>query len=129
MLPRNSQLRESSNLNDHLKFNIIANEQQINSPPIVILYLHGNTNDRFDIKIYYISKLISFYLFSQQQPKKQRSTGHRLHLYDLLRNLDYHIIAVDYRGYGIVSITIWKTLNCFRAKYLGIFNKITKIFW
>ncbi len=30
----------------------------------------------------------------------RRSTGHRVNLYKLLRSIGYHIITVDYRGYG-----------------------------
>lgn len=40
----------------------------------VILYLHGNT--------------------------ASRGSGHRLDVYKMLRNLGYHVIALDYRGYG-----------------------------
>ncbi|XP_077302964.1 lysophosphatidylserine lipase ABHD12 isoform X2 [Arctopsyche grandis] len=40
----------------------------------VILYVHGNAN--------------------------HRGSGHRLELYKVLQDLQYHIIAFDYRGYG-----------------------------
>uniref|UniRef100_A0A1I8NV95 Serine aminopeptidase S33 domain-containing protein n=2 Tax=Stomoxys calcitrans TaxID=35570 RepID=A0A1I8NV95_STOCA len=40
----------------------------------IVLYLHGNT--------------------------ASRGSGHRLDVYKLLRNLGYHVISFDYRGYG-----------------------------
>uniref|UniRef100_A0A914ZPC5 Serine aminopeptidase S33 domain-containing protein n=1 Tax=Parascaris univalens TaxID=6257 RepID=A0A914ZPC5_PARUN len=40
----------------------------------IIVYLHGNSFDR--------------------------STGHRIDLYNVLSDIGFHIIAVDYRGYG-----------------------------
>lgn len=40
----------------------------------VILYLHGNT--------------------------ASRAAGHRVDLYKVLRAMDYHVVALDYRGYG-----------------------------
>ncbi|XP_050731190.1 lysophosphatidylserine lipase ABHD12-like [Eriocheir sinensis] len=40
----------------------------------VILYLHGNTSSR--------------------------ATAHRIELYSVLRKMDYHVVAFDYRGYA-----------------------------
>lgn len=40
----------------------------------IVLYLHGNT--------------------------ASRGSGHRLDVYKLLRNLGYHVLSFDYRGYG-----------------------------
>jgi len=78
MLPKNAHLKNGSNLEEQMQMNIpnVSEEEKLKgkTPPIVILYLHGNTNDR--------------------------STGHRLELYKLLTSMNYHVIAVDYRGYG-----------------------------
>lgn len=49
-------------------------ERMLKQPGIVILYLHGNT--------------------------ASRGSGHRVDMYKLLRNLGYHVLALDYRGYG-----------------------------
>ncbi|KAL5009155.1 hypothetical protein ScPMuIL_014736 [Solemya velum] len=40
----------------------------------IILYLHGNANTR--------------------------AASHRIQLYKLLQDMDYHVVALDYRGYG-----------------------------
>jgi abhydrolase domain-containing protein 12 len=71
ILPSDSQLRPSQSLDEHFKVNIPADNT---SPPIVVLYLHGNTNDR--------------------------STRTRIELYKRLRDFSFHVIAVDYRGFG-----------------------------
>jgi len=49
-------------------------EQQLSDDRTVILYLHGNSNDR--------------------------AGPHRVELYHVLRKLGYHVIACDYRGYA-----------------------------
>lgn len=62
---------------DHFTLN---NEQQFYERMLhtagskVVLYLHGNSGSR--------------------------SASHRIELYNLLRELGYHVIAFDYRGYG-----------------------------
>jgi len=49
-------------------------EQQLTDGRTVILYLHGNSNDR--------------------------AGPHRVELYHVLRKMDFHVIAFDYRGYA-----------------------------
>ncbi|XP_017491695.1 PREDICTED: monoacylglycerol lipase ABHD12 isoform X2 [Rhagoletis zephyria] len=49
-------------------------ERLLKLPGIIVLYLHGNT--------------------------ASRGSGHRVEMYQLLRKLGYHVVALDYRGYG-----------------------------
>lgn len=49
-------------------------ESQLKDGKPVILYMHGNSGSR--------------------------AAAHRIELYKVLRNLDYHVIAFDYRSYG-----------------------------
>ncbi|XP_063216044.1 lysophosphatidylserine lipase ABHD12 isoform X2 [Bacillus rossius redtenbacheri] len=49
-------------------------EDALASDKPVVLYLHGNSGSR--------------------------ASGHRVELYQLLSNLGYHVIAIDYRSYG-----------------------------
>lgn len=49
-------------------------EESLGDHRPVILYLHGNTSSR--------------------------ATAHRIELYNVLRKLDYHVVAFDYRGYA-----------------------------
>ncbi|XP_042861393.1 lysophosphatidylserine lipase ABHD12-like isoform X2 [Penaeus japonicus] len=49
-------------------------EKSLSDSRPVVLYLHGNAGTR--------------------------AIPHRVELYDLLRKMDYHVIAFDYRGYG-----------------------------
>ncbi|XP_067627025.1 lysophosphatidylserine lipase ABHD12 isoform X2 [Eurosta solidaginis] len=49
-------------------------ERMLKLPGTIILYLHGNT--------------------------ASRGSGHRVEMYNVLRKLGYHIISLDYRGYG-----------------------------
>ncbi|KAI1715808.1 serine aminopeptidase, s33 domain-containing protein [Ditylenchus destructor] len=63
--------------NDHDDAQI---EQQLDSgAQPVIIYFHGNTFDR--------------------------ASKHRCELYNVLASLDYHVLAIDYRGYGDSSGT------------------------
>ena len=71
ILPEKSQLIESQSMEQHFNLNLVKNP---NEKTIIVLYLHGNTNDR--------------------------STVHRVRLYKLLRALNYHVFSMDYRGYG-----------------------------
>lgn len=72
VLPQDAQLISSKNVHEHFNFNI---PRDPSSPkPIIVLYLHGNTNDR--------------------------STAHRVTLYKKLQSMNYHVVAVDYRGFG-----------------------------
>ena len=47
-------------------------EKQLGDEKPVILYLHGNTSSR--------------------------ASSHRVELYQVLRNMDWHVVAFDYRG-------------------------------
>ncbi|XP_042228174.1 lysophosphatidylserine lipase ABHD12-like isoform X2 [Homarus americanus] len=49
-------------------------EKSLGDERPVILYLHGNTSSR--------------------------ATAHRIELYKVLRKMDYHVVAFDYRGYA-----------------------------
>lgn len=72
ILPSDRQLKPSQSLDEHFRINIPSDSDA--SKPVVILYLHGNTNDR--------------------------STLTRIDLYKRLRDFNFHVIAVDYRGFG-----------------------------
>lgn len=67
------QLRDKGNgegMNEQTKV-----EKMLDSgPQAVMLYLHGNSFDR--------------------------TTKHRCELYNVLSEMDFHVLAVDYRGYG-----------------------------
>ena len=67
VMPMSSKIIPSNNVDDHFKTNVENNA-------IVVLYLHGNTNDR--------------------------ATGYRVGLYNLLASHGYHVVTFDYRGYG-----------------------------
>lgn len=49
-------------------------ERMLKLPGIIVLYLHGNT--------------------------ASRGSGHRVEMYQVLRKLGYHVVSLDYRGYG-----------------------------
>ncbi|KAH9499535.1 Monoacylglycerol lipase abhd12 [Bulinus truncatus] len=49
-------------------------EDELNNGKIVFLYLHGNSGTR--------------------------GSYHRVQLYKMLSNLDFHVVTIDYRGYG-----------------------------
>lgn len=80
ILPDSIELEPSLTQEHHFEINFPTQQQKLNQetnnskPPIVVLYLHGNINDR--------------------------SQGHRIDLYKMLRGLGVHVVAVDYRGYG-----------------------------
>lgn len=59
----------------------------------VILYLHGNTSSR--------------------------ATAHRIELYSVLRKMDYHVVAFDYRGERLHNFLISITHEC-SAIWLGL---------
>lgn len=52
----------------------------------VILYLHGNTSSR--------------------------ATAHRIELYSVLRKMDYHVVAFDYRGEMVHHIPVIVVNEC-----------------
>ncbi|XP_053962955.1 lysophosphatidylserine lipase ABHD12 isoform X2 [Anastrepha ludens] len=49
-------------------------ERMLKLPGTIVLYLHGNT--------------------------ASRGSGHRVEMYQVLRKLGYHVLSLDYRGYG-----------------------------
>ena len=49
-------------------------ERMLKLPGTIVLYLHGNT--------------------------ASRGSGHRVDMYKLMRKLGYHVLTLDYRGYG-----------------------------
>lgn len=49
-------------------------EQMLKHPGTIVLYLHGNT--------------------------ASRGSGHRIDMYKVFRKLGYHVLTLDYRGYG-----------------------------
>jgi len=55
-------------------------ESQLSGGSPIVIYLHGNTGSR--------------------------AREHRLHLYEVLQQLNYHVIAFDYRGYADSSPTV-----------------------
>jgi len=55
-------------------------ESQLSDGSPIVIYLHGNTGSR--------------------------AREHRLHLYEVLQQLNYHVIAFDYRGYADSSPTV-----------------------
>lgn len=55
-------------------------EEQLSNGSPVVIYMHGNTGSR--------------------------AREHRLHLYSVLQQLNYHVIAFDYRGYADSSPTV-----------------------
>ncbi|VDD93476.1 unnamed protein product [Enterobius vermicularis] len=55
----------------------------------IFVYLHGNAMDRFFLECL----AIYIYFFF-------RSTNHRVQLYNVLSSLNFHVLAIDYRGYG-----------------------------
>lgn len=66
----------------------------------VILYLHGNTGSR--------------------------AASHRVEMYQLLRNLGYHVIAFDYRGYGD-STRIGPTESGVVRDAIAVYNYILSV--
>ncbi|XP_055619568.1 lysophosphatidylserine lipase ABHD12 isoform X2 [Toxorhynchites rutilus septentrionalis] len=66
----------------------------------IVLYLHGNT--------------------------ASRGASHRVELYQLLRNLNYHVITLDYRGYGD-SAPISPTERGVVYDALAVYQYITSI--
>lgn len=64
----------SSLMNDSVNANDSFYEEALSHGEPVILYMHGNSGSR--------------------------GSPHRVELYTLLRNMNYHVIAFDYRSYG-----------------------------
>lgn len=64
----------SDSIEDHFHKNVPEINPKTGEKTILVIYLHGNTNDR--------------------------SCGHRVGLYNLLSSFGYHVVAFDYRGYG-----------------------------
>ncbi|GFG36128.1 hypothetical protein Cfor_02396 [Coptotermes formosanus] len=64
----------ASLLNDSVNANDTFYEEALSHGEPVILYMHGNSGSR--------------------------GSPHRVELYTLLRNMNYHVIAFDYRSYG-----------------------------
>nr|XP_053643696.1 LOW QUALITY PROTEIN: lysophosphatidylserine lipase ABHD12-like [Cherax quadricarinatus] len=86
----------------------------------VVLYLHGNTSSR--------------------------ATAHRIELYKVLRKMDYHVIAFDYRdspyaeprslhrsfvfyGFCLFKLIMENQFHKFDASYFQIFRKMPKFEW
>ncbi|XP_045581166.1 lysophosphatidylserine lipase ABHD12 [Procambarus clarkii] len=68
------ELLISSAPNEESADHVAWYEKSLNDERPVILYLHGNTSSR--------------------------ATAHRIELYKVLRKMDYHVVAFDYRGYA-----------------------------
>lgn len=65
---------EEFDINDVKKQKLLFDEILRNTKTSIVVYLHGNTGSRGAL--------------------------HRVELYKLLRRLGYHVITLDYRGYG-----------------------------
>ena len=66
----------------------------------IVLYLHGNSNSR--------------------------GVTHRVELYNVLREMGYHVIALDYRGYGDSSKVSPSEIGVIRDS-IAVYNYITSI--
>lgn len=68
--------------------------------PGIVLYLHGNSNNR--------------------------GAYHRIELYQVLRKLGYHILALDYRGYGDSSKVSPSEIGVVRDS-IAVYSYLTKL--
>lgn len=67
----------------------------------IVLYLHGNSNSRGAL--------------------------HRIEMYNVLRDLGYHVIALDYRGYGDSSTSPPPSEMGVVRDAIAVYNYITKL--
>lgn len=72
----------------------------VQATPGIILYLHGNSNSR--------------------------GASHRIELYQVLRELGYHILALDYRSYGDSTKVSPSEIGVVRDA-ISVYNYITSI--
>ncbi|XP_053684035.1 lysophosphatidylserine lipase ABHD12 isoform X1 [Sabethes cyaneus] len=92
--------RANLNLNDEATQKELFEQTLKTSSNDIVLYLHGNT--------------------------ASRGASHRVELYKMLRSLNYHVITLDYRGYGD-STDVSPTERGIVYDALAVYQYITSI--
>lgn len=91
----------------------------VQATPGIILYLHGNSNSRGSYsKLAERTEHLDLLLYCPL------GASHRIELYQVLRELGYHVLALDYRSYGDSTKVSPSELGVVRDA-IAVYNYIT----